>query len=1293
MGDPGAGTRSGSGLPGTYHAPVSHFWLRTGLPFALIALPLAIAGPARAVDRGAEPQPRIASAYDARQEPTGPVELLVRYRRAGHPDFDTADQVGLRAELNQRAGAVAVREVASSAIEVVRVDDPNRVDATLRTYRADPAVSSAERNATWSTQVLPDDRHFDKQWALRNTGQADGTADADIDAPEAWRITQGSREVVVVVIDTGVAFRHPDLAANIWTNPGEVPGDGKDNDHNGYVDDVHGWDALDNDGNPRDLNGHGTHVAGTIGAQGDNTIGIAGVAWRVRIAACRFLDANGDGSTDGAIACLDYVKALRSAGVNVVATNNSWSGGDRSALLRQAINNQQRVLFVAAAGNNGDDIDGFPTYPASYQLPSVLAVAATDRTDHQSGFSNWGATTVGISAPGSDIISLRAPRTDLNLDGGATFVPPGDPHAKYSLASGTSMAAPHVTGVVALLKARFPELDAWGVRNRILAGGDRLPWLEGSTITGRRLNADGALRCSGERILAPVGPQPTFPLQAGAPVTMRVLNIDCATGAGPVTATTSTNEVVRLRDDGRAPDRAAQDGIYAVRFTPTDEVTSLDIVSGQVATALPDVTFSRYLPEAQVGTPYSHVVKPFEATAPLQWSVVDGDLPQGVALDPASGTLSGTPTAAGHFPISLRLEDDRGRSRVTRTSLEVMTDSITERLLTHDRADVTVVPEAQAVDADGNTIVTGYYTDPRTLDEDVAVTKYSPSGDVVWRELRTSTTPWWANRGFAVAVDAAGNSYVASGYPYFRQDSDFVVVKYDPDGHEVWSSSYSNGEVETPLGISVDDAGNVVVTGMSDGFVDGTSALTVKLHADGTLAWARTVHVGLFDRGSAVGTDAAGNIYVAGGTGFQTDPSAFISYTYLVLKYSPAGDLVWSRYEHDPDTTHLQIADAIVVRPDGTTYVGGPLGGQLRKMDVDGNTVWELPPTTEQSMEISDLAIDSDGDVVVAGWFFDGSEQQRTGALATVTIDGEPVWLRRLGGDSDNAKTLADVDPRGVIRVTRISDGGTVLTSFRSSLRIRTSTLPDALRDEPYEQRLRATGGARPLTWTVTAGDLPAGLSLDPATGTVSGTPTAGGTATFTVTATADDGATASKELTLAVQHVIVDGNPGPLVLEVGQPWELSYLTARGPAPPFAWAVVTGELPPGVTVAPNTGVVSGTPTQAGTYAATIAATDADGHSGTTTLSIAVVDPLAIVTDTLPDGVVGQSYLVPLEATGGQPPYAWGWYGNPVPGLQVDNQTGILSGVPEAPGTYETGVFVSDSRPGVFTTRAFTLVVK
>ena len=336
-------------------------------------------------------------------------------------EFGTADQQRLRASLNRRAGAVAVREQPQSGLAVVRLAGDADVDRAVQVYRRDPAVAFAEPNQSWSTQDIPSDPRVAEQWALHNTGQTGGRAGADIDAPRAWDRTTGSRSVVVVVIDTGIDAEHPDLAPNVWSNPGEIPGDHRDNDHNGYVDDVHGWDAVDHDGDPSDTNGHGTHVAGTIGARGDNHIGIAGVSWRVSIAGCRFLDETGSGATDGAVACLDYVKALRRAGVPVVATNNSWAGSGSSELLRRAIRRQLRVLFVAAAGNDGEDIDRRPGYPASYPLPNVLAVAATDDSDHTAAFSNVGRGTVLVGAPGVDIVSLRAAGTDMYGDG-AHFV-------------------------------------------------------------------------------------------------------------------------------------------------------------------------------------------------------------------------------------------------------------------------------------------------------------------------------------------------------------------------------------------------------------------------------------------------------------------------------------------------------------------------------------------------------------------------------------------------------------------------------------------------------------------------------------------------------------------------------------------------------------------------------------------------------------------------------------------------------------------------------------------------------
>ena len=354
-------------------------------------------------------------------------------------------------------------------------------------------VLYAEPDFVIAPKAVPNDPSFTQLWGLNNSGQSGGVVDADIDAPEAWNTTTGSRSVVVAVIDTGVDYTHPDLAANAWRNPGETAGDGIDNDGNGYVDDVYGWDFANNDANPMDDNGHGTHVSGTIGAVGNNGVGVAGVSWQVSIMGLKFLSASGSGSTSAAIAAVNYATRMRrDFGINVVASNNSWGGGGFSTALRDAIDAGGRagILFVAAAGNEATNIDTTPSYPAGYTSTSIISVAATDRSNRLASFSNVGVTNVDLAAPGASIYSTL-------------------PNNRYGTYSGTSMATPHVTGAVALLAAARPAATATELRSAILAGTQPVASLAGKVATGGLLNVDAALRSLVNSV--PTDPPPSEP--------------------------------------------------------------------------------------------------------------------------------------------------------------------------------------------------------------------------------------------------------------------------------------------------------------------------------------------------------------------------------------------------------------------------------------------------------------------------------------------------------------------------------------------------------------------------------------------------------------------------------------------------------------------------------------------------------------------------------------------------------------------------------------------------------------
>ena len=327
--------------------------------------------------------------------------------------------------------------------------------------------------------ATPNDLNSDL-WGLNNTGQTGGTSDADIDAVEAWDISTGSRDIIVGVIDTGVFYFHPDLAANMWTNPNEIPDNGIDDDNNGIIDDYYGADFMNDDGDPIDDDNHGTHCAGTIGAVGNNFTGVVGVNWEVSIMALKFLGPFGGAISDG-IDCIDYATEKK-----VHITNNSWGGGGFSQALKESIEaaNTQGSLFIAAAGNDSLNIDYYDGYPASIDVPNVISVAATDHDDQIATFSNYGIKNVDLAAPGVNVLSTT-------FIGGA-----------YQRLSGTSMAAPHVAGVAALLYAHDNSLVAEEVKSILLATGDLIPDLKDKTSTSKRLNANNALKAVGSRFLS-----------------------------------------------------------------------------------------------------------------------------------------------------------------------------------------------------------------------------------------------------------------------------------------------------------------------------------------------------------------------------------------------------------------------------------------------------------------------------------------------------------------------------------------------------------------------------------------------------------------------------------------------------------------------------------------------------------------------------------------------------------------------------------------------------------------------
>ncbi len=435
-----------------------------------------------------------------------------------------------------------------NAADLTEEEQSLRLVTRLEALRNSGLFEYVEPSYLVHSYLVPNDSAFvnNTLWGLRNRGTAGGVVGADIAAEQAWDITTGSSGVVVAVIDTGVRYTHRDLARQMWRNPGEIPGNQIDDDGDGYVDNVFGINAITRSGDPMDDNDHGTHVAGTIGAAANDGNPAVGVAWNVQIMACKFLDEFGFGFTDDAIRCIDFAVAN---GARVL--NNSWGGGGFSRPLFDSLSaaRRQGVLVVVAAGNESNNNDAFPDYPASFQIDNIISVAALDRRDQLAGFSNFGATNVHLGAPGVEIYST-ASRTD----------------SEYRFLDGTSMAAPHVSGVAALILSRYPNASVAEMRERLLTTTVPIPSLSGKTRTGGRLNAFNALSAQPDGTLeVTVFPPSGAELRSGLTNNffVSVTDISSVTNATVTVTLLETGQTSTLRNNGAPPDDFANDETYS----------------------------------------------------------------------------------------------------------------------------------------------------------------------------------------------------------------------------------------------------------------------------------------------------------------------------------------------------------------------------------------------------------------------------------------------------------------------------------------------------------------------------------------------------------------------------------------------------------------------------------------------------------------------------------------------------------------------------------------------------------
>jgi subtilisin family serine protease len=645
----------------------------------------------------------IVQVADARLAQLGSVGDVARLLPRAGFDFQVVKGLG-------RAGQVVVRTPGASA------------QAVARWLGQNPNVAYFGPNQVLSVQQVPNDTDYGELWGLNNTGQWFGTPGADISAEKAWDLTRGSATTVVGVIDTGIDYKHPDLYANVWINQAEIPSDrranladfdgdgiisfydlndarnqgrGKITDINGngvidggdllapwrsdgtggwadgvsqpgdtqFVDDLIGWNFVNNTNNPYDDQSHGTHVSGTIAGMGNNGLGVAGVNWKASVMALKFLGADGYGTIDDAVLAVNYATMQRSQfGVNIRVTNNSWGWeGDFDQALYDAIaaSSNAGMLFIAAAGNSSADSDVNPHYPAAYNLNNIVSVAATDSDDALAYFSNYGKTTVDLAAPG-DFIYSTVPGWD--------FWP-----ERYDYYSGTSMATPHVTGVAALAWTLAPNATPAQVKAALMQGADPLPNVYYHTVTDGRLNARRTL----ELIQGQASNQPPTigglsaspnPVTAGSSFTLAASAVADPDGTvanvkffretnGIPGLQTGTGGDLRLTTDTSAPYQTSVStsglapGSYTYYAIATDNqgaTSAVKSVTSTVVSNLPELSIDHVaLAEGNSGsrtlTFLLWLTSASSQTVTVQYATSDGTATAGSDYQATSGTLSFAP--------------------------------------------------------------------------------------------------------------------------------------------------------------------------------------------------------------------------------------------------------------------------------------------------------------------------------------------------------------------------------------------------------------------------------------------------------------------------------------------------------------------------------------------------------------------------------------------------------------------------------------------------------------------------
>ncbi len=1052
--------------------------------------------------------------------------------------FEAGVSEAAQAEVLAQAGVTKKKGVKQIRAALVGVSE-KRATAVAKALADDPRVRYVEPNHVITTAVIPDDPSFGQLWGLNNTGQTGGTPDADIDAPEAWNVATGSSNVVVAVVDTGVDFGHPDLAAQQWVNPGENCGssdpeiscpertNGIDDDNDRFLDDWRGWDFVSGDNNPVDDHNHGTHVAGTIGAVGNNGTGITGVNWNVRIMALKFLDASGSGDSFDAAAATTYAVDHGAA-----IANNSWGGGPPEQVLEDAVDyaDAHGMLFVAAAGNDGANNDASPFYPASYDSDGLVAVAATDANDNLASFSNYGAKSVDLAAPGAGILSTTR--------GGG-----------YQSFSGTSMATPHVVGAAALVKAHFPAATAYGMKALLFSSVDPKSSLAGKVVTGGRLNVGNALSCSNAPRVWLDAPRNGFAAGLGDAVPVKVLATNCAVpaGVGNVSVTVNGSPVAL---SASSPDT----GLYSGTFTPSAEgaltVTAAVTVGGSTATQTANGTAVRNYTCQEIEDP---------------WVNVTG----GTRLSGASDSDDGFSAVNITFPFSF-YGSSYSTAHVSANGFLTLGSS------TGADAYANVgIPSSSPP----NGVIAPFWDDldPTAQDSGAVFTGVTGSSPNRVLHVEWSNLKHWSLNGSGTATFEL-SLYQATGEIRFRYlDTDFGNSTWNAGasataglenlagtiGRELsfnQSLLTSGKEISCTLGAAPPPpppAPTITTTNLADA-TNATVYSQTLAASGGTPPYSWSIVSGDLPSGLSL------NLTTGAITGTPDDtvgPKQFMAQVTDSGSQSDTQDLV------------VALADPLTVTT--TSLPGGTVGQAYSQV---------VAATGGKSPYAWSLATGS----LPPGLALNASTGAVTGTPTTAGTFGFTVQATDAGNPVRTATQALSI-------------------SLVAPLTITTTSLAAGTVGQSYSQTLSASGGQTPYTWSVASGSLPPGLSLNSATGAVTGTPTAAGTYGFVAQVT-DGAQTDTQTLSITVSStaalVISSWNlPGG---KVGSTYS-GTVTASGGATPYTWSVASGMLPPGLGLVQGTPAmtISGTPTTVGRYTFTIRVTDTLGTQQTRTFQVRI----------------------------------------------------------------------------------------